>query len=85
MAKLVLIEGGKWVGVNNEGAVVFRVESLDDLKIAQLPEMRSKKEIKKQRQKPRWKDGSFSSSDMDSSKCTTTSPLIDFNEKLFYR
>ena len=59
MAKLVLIEGGKWVGVNKEGAVVFRVESLDDLKIAQLPKVRSRKELKKQKPRLRWYKNSF--------------------------
>lgn len=59
MAKLVMGEGGKLVGVNKEGAVVFEVESLDDLKNAQLPKIRSKTKPRKIRPWPRWKDGSF--------------------------
>ncbi|HAP37357.1 hypothetical protein A2574_01295 [Candidatus Shapirobacteria bacterium RIFOXYD1_FULL_38_32] len=60
MGKLVKIEGGKLVGVNSDGTVIFEVKkSLDELKLAQLPKRRVREKPAEKKPWPRWKDGSF--------------------------
>lgn len=58
MASLIY-EGDKLVAVNGDGEVVKEFESLGQLRLAQLPKVRSRKELKKQKPRLRWYKNSF--------------------------